>query len=40
VASSVFYAWRQRQAAPGKWAAQNALITAEIQAVFEQHRGF
>ncbi|MGB8167380.1 MAG: IS3 family transposase [Chthoniobacteraceae bacterium] len=40
VTRSGFYAWRQRQEAPGKRAAENALITAEIQAVFEQHRGF
>ena len=37
---SGFYAWRQRQETPGKRAVQNALITAEIQQVFEQHRGF
>lgn len=40
MARSGFYAWRQRQETSGKRAAQNALITAEIQAVFEQHRGF
>jgi transposase InsO family protein len=40
VARSGFYAWRQRQEAPGKRAAENAVITAEIQAVFQAHRGF
>jgi putative transposase len=34
VARSGYYAWRQRREAPGKRAAQNALITAEIQEVF------
>ena len=33
VARSGYYAWRQRQEAPGKRAAENAVITAEIQAV-------
>ena len=40
MARSGFYAWRQRQEAPGKRAADNAVITAEITAVFEEHRGF
>jgi transposase InsO family protein len=40
VARSGFYAWRQRQEAPGKRAAENARITAEIQAVFREHRGY
>jgi transposase InsO family protein len=40
VARSGYYAWRQRQEAPGKRAAENSVITAEIAAVFEQHRGF
>jgi transposase InsO family protein len=40
VARSGYYAWRQRQEAPGKRAAENTRLTAEIQAVFEQHRGF
>jgi transposase InsO family protein len=40
VARSGFYAWRQRQEAPGKRAAENAAITAEITAVFQEHRGF
>jgi transposase InsO family protein len=40
VARSGFYAWRQRQEAPGKRAAENTRLTAEIQAVFGEHRGF
>jgi transposase InsO family protein len=40
VARSGFYAWRQRQEAPGKRAAENARLTAEIEAVFQEHRGF
>jgi transposase InsO family protein len=40
VARSGFYAWRQRQEAPGKRSAENAAITAEIEAVFQEHRGF
>nr|WP_255376853.1 IS3 family transposase [Cyanobium sp. NIES-981] len=40
VARSGFYAWRQRQEAPGKRAAENARFTAEIQTVFGEHRGF
>jgi transposase InsO family protein len=40
VASSSYYAWRQRQEVPGKRAAENAAITAEITAVFQEHRGF
>ena len=40
VARSGFYAWRQRQEAPGKRAAENAVITAQIQTVFHEHRGF
>ena len=40
VARSGFYAWRQRQEAPGKRAAENAAITAEITALFQEHRGF
>jgi hypothetical protein len=40
VARSGFYAWRQRQEAPGMRAAENAVITAEIEAVFQEHRGF
>jgi transposase InsO family protein len=40
VARSGFYAWRQRQEAPGMRAAENAVITAEIEAVFQGHRGF
>ncbi|MCX5949957.1 MAG: IS3 family transposase [Cyanobacteria bacterium] len=33
-------AWRQWQEAPGERAANNAVISAEIEAVFEEHRGF
>jgi transposase-like protein len=44
VARSGFYAWWQRQVAPGKRAAETAAITAaftaEIKAVFQEHRGF
>jgi putative transposase len=40
VPRSGIYAWRQRQEAPGKRAAENAAITAEITAVFQEHRGF
>lgn len=40
MARSGFYAWRQRQEAPGKRAAENARLTAEIQVVFQEHRGF
>ena len=40
VARSGYYAWRQRQEAPGKRAAENAQLTAEFQAVFQEHRGF
>jgi len=40
VARSGFYAWRQRQEAPGTRAVENARFTAEIQAVFLEHRGF
>ena len=40
MARSGFYAWRQRQEEPGKGAAQNAVITAEIAAVFQEYRGF
>ena len=40
VARSGFYAWQQRQEAPGKRATENALLTAEIEAVFQDHRGF
>jgi transposase InsO family protein len=40
VARSGYYAWRQRQEAPGKRAAENARLTDEIQAVFGEHRGF
>jgi putative transposase len=40
VARSGFYAWRQRQEAPGMRAVENAAITAEIQAVFQAQRRF
>ena len=40
MARSGFYAWRQRQEAPGKRAAENARLTAEIETVFHEHRGF
>jgi len=40
VARSGFYAWRQRQHNPGPRAQENAAITAQLQAVFERHRGF
>ena len=40
VARSGYYAWQQRQKEPGPRAVENAVITAEIQAVFQEHRGF
>jgi transposase InsO family protein len=40
VARSGFYAWRQRQQNPGPRAQENAVITAQLQAVYERHRGF
>ena len=40
MARSGYYAWRQRQKAPGERAENNAVISAEIEAVFEEHRGF
>jgi hypothetical protein len=41
VARSGDYACNHRQQAPqGKRQAENAVITAEIQAVFQEHRGF
>lgn len=40
VARSGFYAWRQRQQNPGPRAQENAAITAQVQTVFERHRGF
>jgi hypothetical protein len=36
----IFSGWRLRQDVPGKRAAGNAAITAEITAVFQEHRGF
>jgi len=41
VTRSGYYAWKRRQQAPlGQRQAENAAITAEIQAVFQEHRGF
>ena len=41
MARSGYYAWKRRQQAPpGQRQAENAAITAEIQAVFQEHRGF
>ena len=40
MARSGFYAWRQRQEVLGTRAAENAVITAEIEALFQEHRGF
>jgi transposase InsO family protein len=40
VARSGFYAWRQRQQNPGPRAQENAAITAQVQTVFDRHRGF
>ncbi|MCP9815070.1 transposase [Synechococcus sp. GreenBA-s] len=40
VTRSGYNAWRQRQDSSGQRAAENARLTAEIQAVFQQHRGF
>jgi putative transposase len=40
VARSGFYAWRQRQQKPGPRALESAAITAQVQTVFERHRGF
>jgi transposase InsO family protein len=40
VARSGYYAWRQRQEARGKRATENARLTVEIEAVFQEHRGF
>ncbi|MCP9891791.1 IS3 family transposase [Cyanobium sp. Aljojuca 7D2] len=40
MARSGFYAWRQRQQNPGPRAQENAVITAQLQAVYERHRGF
>ena len=40
VARSGFYAWRQRQHNPGSRARENEAITAQVQAVFDRHRGF
>ena len=40
MARSGFYAWRQRQHNPGPRAQENAAITAQVQTVFDRHRGF
>jgi putative transposase len=40
VARSGYYTWRQQQEAPGKRADENAQLTAEIEAVFQEQRGF
>jgi putative transposase len=40
VARSGFYAWRQRQEAPGVRAAVTAMIIDEIEVVFQEHRDF
>jgi len=40
VARSGFYAWRQRQQNPGPRARENPAITAQVQTVFDRHRGF
>jgi putative transposase len=40
VARSGFYSWRQRQHNPGRRALENAALTAQVQEVFERHRGF
>ena len=40
VARSGFYAWRQRLQNPSPRVQENAVITAQVQAVFERHRGF
>ncbi len=37
---SGYYAWRQRQEAPGKRAADFPTGRLQIQAVFHEHRGF
>ena len=40
VARSGFYAWRQRQHNPGPRDQENAVIRAQVQTVFDRHRGF
>jgi transposase InsO family protein len=40
VARSGFYAWRQRQQNPGPRVQENEAITAQVQTVFDRHRGF
>jgi transposase InsO family protein len=40
VARSGFDAWRQRQQNPCRRARENAVLSAQVQAVFERQRGF
>ncbi|SBO44312.1 IS3 family transposase [Cyanobium sp. NIES-981] len=40
MARSGYFAWRQQQAPPGKRASENARLTAVIETVFGEHRGF
>jgi len=40
VARSGFYAWRQREQNPGPRARENALLSAQVQEVFERHPRF
>jgi len=40
LARSGFYAWRQRQQNAGPRAEESVAITAQVQTVFERHRGF
>jgi len=40
VARSGFYAWRHRRHSLGPRAQENAVITAQVQTVFDRHRGF
>jgi len=40
VARSGFYDWRQQQYIPSPWTQENAAITAQIQTVFQRHRGY
>ena len=40
MARSGFYAWRQRRLNPGRRAREDMAITAQVQAVFDRHRGF
>ncbi len=40
VARSGFYAWLLRKQTPDRWARENAVLSAQVQEVFERHRGF